>query len=95
MNQILMLIGVVVIGYLVLKFLWNMVGNLLKLLIVVIIIGAGTYFVKPELLYNVFGKENIEAVAKETKEGIVKAGDAVSDAVKRNKKTADTVTLSK
>jgi len=80
-NEILMLISVVIVGYLLLKFLWNMVGNLIKLLIVVIVIGTGTYLIKPKLLYNAFGKENVEVVAKEAKDGIAKVNDAVSDAV--------------
>ncbi len=91
MNEILMLIGVVVVGYLLLKFLWNMIGNLIKLVIVVIIIGVGIYFVKPELLYNALGKENVEAMAKEAKDGITKANDVVSDPVNKAK---DSVTIS-
>jgi hypothetical protein len=81
MNQILMLVGLVIVGYLVLKFIWNAVGGILKLVIVVIILGAGTYLIKPELLYNAFGKENVEMVAKEAKDGVAKVSDAASDAL--------------
>lgn len=95
MNEILMLIGVVIVGYLILKFLWNVVGNLIKLVIVVIVIGVSTYLINPELIYNAFGKENVEAVAKEAKEAIVKVSDVANDATTEvENKVKDTVTLS-
>ena len=82
-NELLMLIGVIVIAIMVLRFLWNMVGSVLKLAVAVIVIGAGVYFIKPELLYNVFGKDKVEAVATDAKvlakEGYDAASDAVSD----------------
>jgi hypothetical protein len=67
-TQILTLLAVVVVGYFVLKFLWNATKGILKLVLTVIIIAVGVYLVKPELLYNVFGKENVEQVADKTKE---------------------------
>ena len=60
-NEIIMLVGLVVVGYFLLKFLWNVVGNLIKLAVVVILIGIGTYIYNPILLYNVFGETVVEA----------------------------------
>lgn len=100
-NELLMLIGIIVIAIMVLRFLWNAVGSIVKLAIVVVIIGAGIYFVKPELLYNVFGKEKVEAVATDAKvlakEGVDAVNDGVNDGVKKvkeAKEAVDTVTLS-
>ena len=91
-NQILMLVGLVVVGYLILKFIWGAAKGIIKLALVVIILGAGAYIIKPELLYNVFGKENVEAVAKEAKDGIEKASDVATDAISdAASEAADTV----
>ena len=76
LNQILILLAVIVVGYLVLKFIWNSAKGIVKLAIALIIIVGGIYLVKPELLYNVFGKDKVESVANEIKE---ESGELVED----------------
>lgn len=87
-NQILMLVGLIVVGYLILKFIWGAAKGIIKLALVVIILGAGAYIIKPELLYNVFGKENVEAVAKD---GIEKASEAADTIPKKVEEKVDDV----
>ena len=80
-------------------------SGIFKLILVVIIVGVGFYFVKPELLHDTFGKEAVENVAndikKETKElaseGIKQLetlkDDIVEDTKEEVKNTVDSVTL--
>lgn len=82
-NEILMLIGVIVIGYFLLKFLWNIVGNLIKLAIVGVIAIVAVHYVKPELLgrfdpmvSNVLNKGEILI-----EKGLAQFTDAASDVV--------------
>lgn len=103
--EILKLVLAIVVGYFILKFLWNVVSGIFKLILVVILVGVGVYFVKPELLHDAFGKEAVESVAtdikKETKEladeGIKQfnslKNDVVEDTKDEVKNTVDSVTL--
>lgn len=104
-SQILMLVGLVIVGYLVLKFIWNAVGGLLKLIIVVILVGVAIHFVRPDIITNLIGKETHDAIVKETKDGIAKASDVATEVIskaatevkdsveKEVKNKVDTVTL--
>ena len=59
----LKLAGVIILGYFILKFIWNTVSGIFKLVVGVIIIAIAIYFVNPTILHDVFGKENVENVA--------------------------------
>lgn len=68
--EIIKLVLVGFIGLFILKFLWNLVSGIIKLLIITIIVGVGIYIVKPELIYDVIGKENTEMVVNKAKNAL-------------------------
>ena len=63
--EFLKLAVVVILGYFILKFIWGTAKGIVKLILAVIIIAIGVYVMKPELLYDVFGKDKVEGVAKD------------------------------
>lgn len=77
--EILKLVIVLIVGFFILKFTWGSVKGIIKLVVGIIIIAVGVYLMKPEMLYDVFGKDKVESVAKESKRNIKKVGDAVTD----------------
>ena len=70
---------VFVVGYFILKFIWGSIKGIAKLLIMVVVIAVGTYIVNHELLYNMLGKDNVEAAARKAENGANKIGETASD----------------
>ena len=81
-NEIIMLIAIVAVGYFLLKFLWNMVGNLIKLSIVALIAIVATHYVKPELLgrFDPMVSKALYQGEVMIEKGITYFTDAVNDA---------------
>ena len=79
--ELLKLAGLIIVGYFILKFIWNIVSGVIKLIIAVILIGVGIYFVKPTILHDVFGKENVENVAKKVGDKGVELVDDAKEVV--------------
>jgi len=95
MNEILMLVGLILVGYFLLKFLWNMVGNLIKLTIVVILVGVGVHFIRPDLIDNLIGKEMHDSITTQVNEGADKVDDIMKEkGDSLGNKAKDSVTLS-
>lgn len=60
--EILKLAVMIIVGYFILKFIWNAVGGVIKLIVVVLLVAVGTYLYDKELVYGLLGKENTEQI---------------------------------
>lgn len=74
-TQILILLAAIVIGYFLLKFIWNNAIGLIKFVLALIVIVGGIYLVKPELLYNVFGENKVESTVDDIKKETIELVD--------------------
>lgn len=91
--EIFKIVGIVIVAFFLLKFIWGMLKGVFKIVLTIIVVAVGLYFMKPELLHNAFGKENVEIVAKKVNDGgneLIEAGSKEFDKVKKN--TLDSVT---
>lgn len=86
--ELIKLAVVLILGYFILKFLWNTLKGFIKVVLAVVIIVAGVYFVKPDLLYNVFGKDKVENVANDIKEEADELVEEGKDFVEENADSA-------
>ena len=87
--EIIKVIAVIIIGLLMLKFIWGMAKGIIKLVLGIIIITVGIYLIKPEILYNTFGMNSVENAASKIKE---QGNDLVNKGVKELDTLKDNVT---
>lgn len=77
--ELLKLAAFILVGYFVLRFLWNAAKGMIKLILIIVVIAVGVYLYDKELVYNVFGKENTEAVVDKTTELVDKSTEVIKE----------------
>lgn len=56
------IVGIIILVLLFSGVIWRIAKRLFGLLIIAVIVILGIYFVKPTILYDWFGKENVDRV---------------------------------
>lgn len=77
----LTIVILVVIGLILLPILWNIAKGLFKFVVVALLVLGAIYIIKPEIINNLFGKENVESVVNSTKDATKEAFENVKSEI--------------
>jgi hypothetical protein len=56
------IVGIIVLVLIFGGFIWRIAKRMVTLLLIAVLVVVGIYFVKPTILYDWFGKENVNKV---------------------------------
>lgn len=83
------IVGIILIIILFGGVIWRLAKKLLVVAFIAVLILLGIYFTKPEILYDWFGKENVEKVEKKAKEGTQDLKDVTNEVGNKVGKAVD------
>lgn len=73
------IVGIILLVLIFGGFLWRVAKRLFGIAIIALLILGGIYLVKPEILHNWFGKENVHKIENKVKDETDKAQKKVQE----------------